>query len=86
MKDYRTPWKTTQGCIVNSDLESIALNIIIDNAEFIVRAVNSHEQLLEAAHMLVRYLEIKKQTNDYDLIDERYLQDTIKAIAKAEVK
>lgn len=69
-----TPWK--------QDAENLAAIIdSLDNAEFIVRAVNSHEELLAAAKIGLSYMNPQEQTIYGS--DKKFVEASI---AKAEVK
>jgi len=82
-----TPWKVTttnevwMSSVCGSDGDEIAQcfkfkNESEANAAFIVRAVNSHEELLEAAKSLIKY----------GVVGDEYKEQVRQAIAKAEGK
>lgn len=84
-----TPWTTFQsqgenGAITDGNGNVIAEGLTEENAAFIVRAVNSHEALLEAAKVLVNSIKWSGDINQVNLAPK--ISVLRAAIAKAEGK
>lgn len=87
MKHTYSPWMNELSDIYSTkNSVLVARAVTIEDAEFIIRAVNNHEALLKAANLLLVYLRLKEETRDYDLVDSQNRIDTEKAIANAEAK
>lgn len=85
---YPLPWKVDSDCILDDNRRVVAIimgeigNPRIDTSNLIVRACNSHYELLEALKSLVGLAEMRGQLHEYTAA----LNDARAAIAKAEAK